>query len=65
MAEPGAAVQAAELALHLGPVSRAIATMDAPPTEALRSTLEAFFQQHDGPQGIVLPAALWIVQARV
>jgi SAM-dependent methyltransferase len=65
LAGPGGASDAAEFALHLGPVSRALSTMDAPPTDALRSALEAFFRRHDTPQGIALAAALWIVQARV
>ncbi len=65
LAGPGGASDAAELALHLGPVSRAVATMDAPPIDALRSALEGFFRRHDTAQGIVLAAALWIVQARV
>jgi SAM-dependent methyltransferase len=65
LAGPGAAAEAADLMLRLGPVSRALSTMAAPPAEALRSTLEAFFRQHDTSQGIALSAALWIVQARV
>ena len=65
LAGPGAAAEAADLMLRLGPISRAVSTMTAPPTETLRSTLEEFFRQHDTPQGIALPAALWIVQARV
>jgi SAM-dependent methyltransferase len=65
LAGPGGAVDAADLSLHLGPISRTISNMDAPPIEALRSALEAFFQQHDGPKGITLPAAAWIVQACV
>jgi SAM-dependent methyltransferase len=65
LAGPGGACDAAEFALHLGPVSRAMSTMDAPPTDALRSALEAFFRGHDTPQGIALAAALWIVQAQV
>ncbi len=62
LAEPGGAAEAADLALHIGLVSRAVAAMDAPPIDALRSGLEAFFRQHDGPQGIALGAALWVVQ---
>jgi SAM-dependent methyltransferase len=65
LAEPGGAADAADLSLHLGPVSRITSTMDAPPTDALRSALEVFFRGLDGPQGIVLAAASWLVQARV
>jgi hypothetical protein len=29
----------------------------------VRAELEAFFRRYDGPDGIVLPATNWIVQA--
>jgi hypothetical protein len=31
----------------------------------VRATLESFFQRHATPQGVALPSAFWIVQARV
>ena len=65
LAGPGGAAEAADLALHIGSVSRAIAGVDAPPIDALRAGLEACFRQHDKPEGIALGAAIWVVQARV
>ncbi len=37
-----------------------------PPEErdAVRSARERFFQNHTMQQGVVLPAAFWVVQAR-
>jgi hypothetical protein len=32
--------------------------------EVVRATLQAFFATHDGPAGVTLPAANWLVQAR-
>jgi SAM-dependent methyltransferase len=64
IAEPGAAADAADFAMILGPAVRAMLNTPTVPREAVRSSLEAFFQSHDGPEGVVLPGALWIVRAR-
>jgi hypothetical protein len=32
--------------------------------EAVRAALTVFFEGHDGPEGITLPGALWLVQGR-
>ena len=63
LAGPGGAAEATDLALHMGPISRALSAMDAAPIEELRSRLQSFFGQHDGPRGIILSAALWLVEA--
>jgi SAM-dependent methyltransferase len=62
---PGGAAQAAEFAMRVGPVVRA--TLEAPEAlrQAIRSDLETFFRRHDGPRGIVLPGAIWLIRARV
>ena len=33
--------------------------------QAARVAFEAFFKPHEGPQGVTLPAALWLVSAQV
>jgi SAM-dependent methyltransferase len=63
-AGPGGATDAAELAMMVGHVSRALAGAEPKRREAVRSTLIGFFQRHDGPDGVTLPGALWIVEAR-
>ena len=60
----GGAAEAAELTMQIGAVSRALADMPAPPVEAVRAALQAFFRHHETADGITLPAAIWIVQAR-
>lgn len=64
LAGPGGAADAADFAMNVIVVR---ATLDAPAQqrETLRSRLEAFFQTQDGPQGIVMPGAIWIVRALV
>jgi len=63
-AAPGEATEAAELALMVGHVSRALAGAEPERRNAVRSALIPFLQQHDGPNGINLPGALWIVEGR-
>jgi hypothetical protein len=46
-----------------GPLTRVLAELPAAQREDVRKTLEAFFAQHDGPDGITLQAANWLVQA--
>ena len=64
LAGPGGAAEAASFMSRVGPVVRA--TGDAPPEQRkeVRAALEAFFRSHEGPQGIVLQGAIWIVTAR-
>jgi SAM-dependent methyltransferase len=65
LAVRGGATEAADFAMKIGPVARALATGSVQSPDAVRSGLEAFFASHDGPEGIVLPGALWLVGARV
>jgi ubiquinone/menaquinone biosynthesis C-methylase UbiE len=64
LAGPGGAAEAADFAMTIGPIARAMSNASSPPPDAVRSGLEAFFRSHDSPQGIVLLGALWIVRAR-
>lgn len=63
-AGPGEAAEAAELAMMIGHVSRALADAEPEQRNAVRSALTRFFEHHDGPDGITLPGALWMVEAR-
>jgi hypothetical protein len=42
-----------------------VPALPAPQREAVRAALEVFFQGHTTSQGVVLPAANWVVRARV
>ncbi len=65
LAEPGGAAEAADFMMVFGPLTRILPALSAEKRAAVRSGLEAFFRGYDGPQGIVLPAANWLVRARV
>ena len=64
VAEPGDAAGAAEYAMSLGPAMRATLDMAATGRERVRAALETFFRDHDGPSGITLQGAIWVVTAR-
>jgi SAM-dependent methyltransferase len=65
IAKRGGAAEAADFAMHIGPVVRATLSAPAALRAAVRARLQDFYAKHDGPQGIVFPGAIWIVQARV
>ena len=50
--------------MMLGHVSRALAGVETERRKAVRSALILFFEHHDGPNGITLPASLWMVEGR-
>ena len=60
----GGAAEAASFMCRFGPVVRATIDASEQQKKEVRSALEAFFRSHEGPQGIVLPGAIWIVTAR-
>ena len=64
LAGAGGAAEAAEFALLFGPLTR-VSGLSAEQREAVRAALEGFFERHATPQGVALPSAFWIVQARV
>ena len=47
--------------LHLSEERRSLATQ----RENVRATLEVYFKGHAASQGIVLPAEIWVVRARI
>jgi ubiquinone/menaquinone biosynthesis C-methylase UbiE len=64
LAGRGGAAEAASFMFHIGPVVRATSGASEQQKKEVWAALEAFFQSHEGPQGIVLPGAIWIVTAR-
>jgi SAM-dependent methyltransferase len=64
LAGAGGAAEAAEFALLFGPLTRILPGLRLEQHQAVRSALEAFFEGHVTPQGVALPAAFWVVQAR-
>jgi SAM-dependent methyltransferase len=64
LAEPGGAAEAAEFAMQIGPVARAMSTGLVQDPVAVRLALKEFFSTHDGEAGVTLPGALWLVSAR-
>ena len=64
LAGPGGAAEATDFMMTFGPLTRILPALSAEQLAAVRSGLEAFLRGYDGPQGVVLPAANWLVQAR-
>jgi SAM-dependent methyltransferase len=61
----GSAEEATQLATSVGPVVRAMIGASEEVRAKVRASLLAFFQQQEGPNGVVFPGAIWIVRARV
>ena len=64
LAGRGGAAEAASFMLRVGPVVRATSDASEEQRKQVRAALKAFFRSHEGPQGIVLQGAIWIVTAR-
>src|ERR1700736_5470776 len=65
LASAGGAVEAADFVMVLGPLTRVLPSLSAAQRETVRGALEVFFQKYTRSQGVFLPAANWVVQARV
>jgi hypothetical protein len=64
LAGRGGAAEAASFMLRGGPVVRATSDASEERRGEVRAALETFFRSYEGPQGIVLQGAIWIVTAR-
>jgi len=64
LAPPGGIADAIDFMMTFGPLTRVVPSLPVEQQNAVRAELEGFFRGYDGPQGIVLPAANWIVRAR-
>jgi SAM-dependent methyltransferase len=65
LAGPEGEAEAADFVMTLGPLVRVLPTLSAAQRERVREALEVYFRGHATSQGVVLPAANWMVQARV
>ena len=64
LAARGGAAEAASFMFRFGPVVRAMSDASEHQRKQVRAALEAFFRRHEGPQGVTLAGAIWIVAAR-
>jgi hypothetical protein len=65
LASMGGAAEATDFVMVLGPLTRVLPALSAPQRETVRAALEVYFQKFTRSQGVFLPAANWLVQARV
>jgi SAM-dependent methyltransferase len=65
LAGPAGEAEAADFVMAMGPLMRVLPSLSAAQRENVRATLEVYFKGHATPQGVVLPAANWVVRARV
>ena len=59
------AAEAAEFATFIGQGARLLNGQPDETRQAARVVFEAFFKAHEGPSGVTLPGALWLVSAQV
>jgi SAM-dependent methyltransferase len=59
------AEEASAEAMNIGPVSRAAAELDEPTRDKIRAALAEAFAEYKTPEGIMPPAACWLVRATV
>ena len=58
------AAEAAEFATFIGQGARLLYGQPDETRQAARAAFQDFFKQHEGPNGVSLPGALWFVSAR-
>ena len=59
------AAEAAEFATFIGQGARLLHGQPDETRQAARVAFEGFFKAHEGPNGVTLPGALWLVSAQV
>ena len=65
LADPRGQAEAADFVMAVGPLARVLPSLSAAQRENVRATLEIYFRGHTTSQGVVLPAANWVVRALV
>lgn len=65
LAGPKGEAEAADFVMVMDPLVRVLPSLAAAERDNVRATLEAYFRGHAVSQGIVLPAEIWVVRARV
>jgi hypothetical protein len=62
----GATIEEASAeAMNIGPVSRAAAELDEGTRDKIRAAIAEAFAKYKMPEGVMLPAACWLVRASV
>ena len=64
LAGPGELARAVDFAVQIGPVSRALATVDAGVKAAATAAIGAELARHESANGLILSAGNWLVSAR-
>ena len=65
LAGPKSEAEAADFVMVMGPLVRVLPSLSTAQREDVRATLEVYFKRHTTSQGVVLPAEIWVVRARV
>jgi hypothetical protein len=65
LAGPAGEAEAADFVMAMGPLMRVLPSLSAAQRGNVRATLEVYFRGQATSQGVVLPAANWLVRARV
>ena len=65
LAGPAGEVEAADFVMAMGPLVRVLPSLSAAQRENVRAILEVYFRGRTSSQGVILPAANWVVRARV
>jgi len=65
LAAPAGEAEAADFFMTMGPLARVLPNLSPAQRENVRATLEVYFRGHTTSQGVVLPAANWVVRGRV
>ena len=65
LAGPAGEAEAADFVMAMSPLARVLPSLSTAQRENVRATLEVYFRGHATSQGVVLPAANWVVRARV
>jgi len=65
LAGPAGEAEAADFVMAMGPLVRVLPSLSAAQRENVRATLETYFKGHATSQGVILPAEIWVVRARV
>ena len=65
LAGPPGEAEAADFVMTMGPLMRVLPSLSVVQRENVRATLEVYVKGHATSQGVVLPAANWVVRARV
>ena len=65
LAGPEGEIEAADFVMAMGPLMRVLPSLSAAERQDVRATLEVYFRGHAASQGVVLPAEIWVVRARV